>query len=343
MAHLTFGPFGDQTKASIGLCRMMDSKYGTNIGIAWQENDTVLLLRPPVPARDGTTSLVVVESTGAAPAPPNPANPPKAEAGPSKARMAWDTLGVGMDIVGAVLAYTALEAAFAAVIIAGADAAAIALVVFAAVEIVDAILMMATDGMMTFAEYKDRGTGGTKHADALKASPPFRFIQTWGPIIALPNIGKDIMDIRRLRTVGADLTELGQQVSERLGGLVPRWIEKGEQEVLARMQALAADAREIEENAKDIASDLKQLYEASVPADLFSMANNYLNLGDIKEGLEKDYDGFMEHAKGWTNSAETYWHTHNPFAGAPPAHVAAQKTMTHIKMHVLTAKPVKKK
>jgi len=176
---------------------------------------------------------------------------------------------------------------------------AAALVVFAFVELVDSLVMLGSDGIMFFAELRDRADKSDRREVALKQSAFYNMVNTWGPIIAIPSIGRDILQFRKFLNVARDLSELSTQVSQRLNELAPKWTIERDAAVLERMIYLSETAKQLSEDAADIGRELRTLQRWASPADLISAANTVLHFGDIADGVESSFRSWMDDLDGW--------------------------------------------
>ncbi len=347
-----YGPFLSQTAAQIGLCRMADNKYGPDIGVAWQDGNFTQLFRPPVKGKDGTTKMLVVEHLGATPAQPSQTKP--APAGdskiPGKGTIAWDTFNSLMDVGVVAIATVAFAGAFAAVATAGVTAGAVCLVVFTGIELVNSFALLWEDTRLTIAEYSDRMTGTTANEDALKKSATFNFVETWGPVIALPAIGKDIADFMKFHQIGCDLEELTREMNSRLGVLAREMVLTGDDFILERMKILRQQISDVEEGTEKALDKFKDFVYRAGPADLWATLNDGKNIHDIRDGIEEDFRDWMNDVSGWTPrwmvEAQTRPHYASPIGLAAASHGTSSqmvyKTMNHARFHVITAKPAGK-
>lgn len=346
-----YGPFPSRTAAQIGLCRMADQKFGPDIGVAWQDGGFVQLFRPPVKAKDGTAKIFVMEHVGAAPAGSNagssggkPSSSGESKP-PSKATLAWDTANVAVDVGAIAIATVTFVGAVTALFTAGATIGATCLIVFTAVEVVDAFALLFEDARLTIAEYQDRRTGTTTREDALKKSAIFNLVETWGPVIALPAIGKDIADFMKFRQIGCTLEELTHEMNHRLGVLARDMVMTGDDFILERMKILRQQVSDVEEGAETAADKMRDFLYRAGPADLWAALNDVKNIHDIKDGIEEDFRDWMSGVSGWIHGGDANARPHHatPAAHAPANPVASTqmvyKTTNHARFHVLTAKP----
>lgn len=349
---LTYGPFQTSAAASIGFCSIADRKYGRDIGVAWMEGTTTQLFRPPVTRSDGRTDMLIIEGHG--PVRP-PVTHPKLAPPPPGAQLAWDGVGVAADAVGVVLAYTAVVGAIALAGSAAAGIGAAALVVFSLIEFADTFAMFMADGVMLVAEIRDRNSKSDRREVALKENPYYKFISTWGPIVAIPSIGRDILQLRRFLSVERDISELSRQVSQRLSELAPKWTIERDAAVLDRMIFLSEAAKQLSEDAADIARELRTLQRLASPADLIGAANTVLHFGDIADGVESSFGSWMNELDGWVQP--NAWFEAHPGAAFPyNAHDVAfrqamgryqtervQASTYYVTMHIITGGQVRRR
>ncbi|MGE4483454.1 hypothetical protein [Acidocella sp.] len=346
---------------------MIDNKYGVGVGVAWQDRDYVRLFREPTVGKDGLTKMVVVENFGpvrpnsitssaSGAAPKFKSSVPKVASGnnlPSTGALAFDTVGVAADAFSMVLAYSAVTVAFAAITEGALTTGAVALVAFTGFEFLDSLAMLFADGIMTMSEYYDRASGNTKLENAVKNNWYYDQIETWGPVLALPALGKDIADFRKLRQVGADLKDLRQQMGQSLGILATEWVQYGDQEVLAHMKRLNEFVDQVEDNAKDIAHDLSSLKFYSSPLDLFSIVVDFKNGQDIYDGMRNDFEKWFSQPDGKVSEDQLRHEAMSHFSMNPRAEVGASsmqnyrrelyRSTNYAKFHVYSAKLTSKK
>nr|WP_295743157.1 hypothetical protein [uncultured Acidocella sp.] len=339
-----YGPFASRTAAQIGLCRMADRKFGPDIGVAWQDGQFAQLFRPPVKTPDGLTKMLVVEHLGPVRMPP-PAARPAAGGGnkvPSNKTLAWDSFNTAVDAVAVVLAVASFEAAFAALSLPALTAGAVCLIVFTAVEVVNSFAMFFADGLLTLAEYGDRITGGEKYENALKKYGLFNFVETWGPIIALPAIGKDIADFMKFRRIGCELEELTRDINRRLGILAHEMVMTSDDFILEHMKTLRGYVSDIEKGLEKKAENIRDIWHKAFPADLWALINDGHNLGDIRDGVEEDFRDWMQDVSGWVSRPAAQPRYSSPIAWAAAHHAAptqmVYKSTNHVRLHVITAK-----
>lgn len=344
-----YGPFASRTAAQIGLCRLADRKFGPNIGVAWQDGQFAQLFRPPVKTPDGLTKMLVVEHLG--PTPTRLASKKQEGSGedkiPTKAGIAWDTVNTVVDVAAVAIATVTFVGAITALFTAGAAVGATCLVVFSAVELLDSFALLIADGRMTIAEYQDRRAGSTTQEEALKQSGLFNFVETWGPIIALPAIGKDITDFMKFRQIGCELEELTHEMNRRLGALARDMVMTGDDFILERMKILRQQVRDVEEGIETAADKMRDFFYKAGPADLWAALNDGKNIQDIKEGLETDFRSWMNDVNGCVHGWEARARAHLNYS-SPIARAAANqgttaqmvyKSTNHVRLHLVTAKP----
>jgi hypothetical protein len=350
---LTYGPFKTSAAASIGFCSIADRKYGKDIGVAWMEGTTTQLFRPPVTRPDGRTDMLIIEGHGPV-RPPPPASPFR-NAVRADGKIAWDGAAVAADAVGVVLAYAAIPAAYALATSAAAGLGSAALVIFAAVELADAAAMFYEDDRMFWAEVADRRDKTNRNVQALEKDPVYNMVSAWGPIIALPNIARDIIQFRKFLNVARDLDELSVQVKQRLKDLVPSPTVIQDFALIDRIAFLSAAAKQLTENAEDIAGELRVIQRWAGPADLLGLANSVIHFSDIRDGIEGSFSDWMNDVDGWLSP--NAWFEAHPGSSFPyNAHeVAFRNTMNgfgsekvhtstyYLTMHVMTGKAVKRK
>ncbi len=341
---ISYGPFGDAVKARIGLTRLIEQRIGVSraqhIGIVWQNQTECALIKPPIPFPNGHTELMVVQ-------PGHPGHKTKPPV-PSDMDIAWDVINVVGDAAVAYMAITEFAAGLAVVAELGLDAVgvgAVCLLAFAVVEALDAFAMFLADGGMTVAQVGDKIEGNQKFEKSVKSNELYNLIETWGPVIALPAVGKDILDFFKLASKARLLTDLRSQMFTRAKEVLREMRatdafigKEGDLALRASYKFLKESVRGLGHELEDIHRDFNELRMIGAPGDVIGLFNDYLNAQDITDGMVTDWknleagamfdlseaemqaDRWLHSTAGWLRAGSAHAAVASPFqAGSPYA------------------------
>lgn len=341
---ISYGPLGDAVKARIGLTRLIEQRIGVSraqhIGIVWQNQTECALIKPPIPFPNGHTELMVVQPGH----PGHKAKPPV----PSDMDIAWDVINVVGDAAFAYMAITEFAAGLAVVAELGLDAVgvgAVCLLAFAAVEVADAFVLFLADGAMTIAKTEAKLTGNQKIEERLKSNDLYNFIETWGPVIALPAVGKDILDFFKLASKARLLTDVRRQTFFKAREVLREMRvadafigEEGDAALHESYDILKTRFHKFGHELEDIHRDFNRLRMIGAPSDIIGVVNDYLNWQDITDGIVTDWknleagamfdlseaemqaDRWLHSTAGWLRAGSAYAAVASPFqAGSPYA------------------------
>lgn len=292
---ISYGPLGDSVKARIGLTRLIEQRIGVSraqhIGIVWQSQTECALIKRPIPFPNGHTELMVVQPGH----PGHQAKPPV----PSDMDLAWDVINVVGDAAFAYMAITEFAAGLAVVAELGLDAVAagtVCLLAFATLEVVDAFTLFLADGAMTLAKADAKLTGNQKIEKSLKSNDLYNFIETWGPVIALPAVGKDILDFFKLASKARLLTDVRRQTFFKAREVLREMRvadafigEEGDAALHESYKVLKEDFHKLGHELEEIHRDFNKLRMIGAPSDVIGLANDYLNWQDITNGIVTDW------------------------------------------------------
>ena len=331
---ISYGPFGNPVRAKIGLNRLIGHKLGVtraaNMGIMWRDGDQCQFLQPCLPYPNGYSELMVVTADHVR----KPA--PKLD-DVSAGKMAWEVANDVGDAAFVYLSYAAATAAISVAVAAAADATLTAGVIFmlafTAVELFDSFALLMADGAMTVVDTIDKATG-TDYARSLKASKTYNFIETWGPIIALPAVAHDIFlassiprDVRLLTELRAQMLTRAKAVLREMRATEAFIGAEGDLAARDSYEFLKESVHELRENLVDIKRDLKLLTRVALPADAIGLINDEVNWHDIRDGAMADLTSMdVSIRSGFTgiDAAAGRWaHSAGAWLGAGTARAAS--------------------